>query len=144
MMNLNLARIVLFCLCLLYPKLAKATDAKEETIKIYSTAVVKRNNGNPVQVGVIEITDKSISSIDVELQFPDKTEKYQFNDLEKSQHIVSFEFPVLNERVSIKVKIAQNGDLLFENTVHFLPPKTWKIYDVQVSHHDLGYADYYQ
>ncbi len=24
------------------------------------------------------------------------------------------------------------------------PPRIWKVYDVQVSHHDMGYADYYQ
>ena len=143
-MKTNLVKITLLCFCSLYPKFVQAIETKEEIAKVYSTAVVKRNNGNPAQVGIIEIIDKTINYIDVELQFPDKTEKYQFKNLEKSQHIVSFEFPILKERVSVKVKIIQNGAVLSENTVQFLPPKIWKIYDVQVSHHDLGYADYYQ
>ena len=143
-MKTNLVKITLLCFCSLYPKFVQAIEAKEDIIKIYATAVVKKNNGNPAQVGIIEILDKSITSINVELQFPDKTKKYQFSNLEETQHMVSFEFPILKEATSVNVKITQNGTILLEDTVKFLPPKTWKIYDVQVSHHDLGYADYYQ
>ncbi|QCX40410.1 hypothetical protein FF125_18895 [Aureibaculum algae] len=143
-MHTNLVKIALLCIFSLNPKFAQKIEINEEIVTVYSTSLVKRNNGNPVQVGIIEITDETIKSINVELQFPDRIEKYQFKELDKNQHIISFEFPVLKKPVKVKVKIAQNGSIIMENTIQFLPPKTWKIYDVQVSHHDLGYADYYQ
>ena len=141
--NISLVPIVLFSLCLLYPKAGQANEPKEETVKVYASSVVKRNNGNPAQVGIIEIADRSIKSIDVELGFPGEIMNLNFSNLEEKYHTVHFEFPVLKERTEVQVRISQDGKIIFENTVQFLPPKTWKIYDVQVSHHDLGYADYY-
>lgn len=142
-MNKGLVQILLFCLCLLSPKLGLANDSTEETVKVFSSSVVKRNNGNPQQMGIIEIADRSIKSIDVELQFPDETINLHFSNLEEKHHKVHFEFPVLKERTMVRVQIAQNENALFDESIQFSPPKTWKIYDVQVSHHDLGYADYY-
>ena len=136
-------QIVLLGLCSLFPLFGQANKPNEEIVKVYSSSVVKRNKGNLLQIGIIEIADRSIKSIDVELQFPEGMVNHHFSNLEEMHHTVSFEFPVLKERTMVQIRIAQNGITIFENIVQFLPPKSWKIYDVQVSHHDLGYADYY-
>lgn len=136
-------QFVIISLCLLIPFFGKADEPKPEVVKVFSTSVIKRNNGNPVQLGLIQVTDRSVKSIDVELQFPDKNVKLNFPNLEELHHTVSFEFPVRKERANVNVKISQNGTPIFVKTVQFNPPKIWKVYDVQVSHHDLGYADYY-
>ena len=57
-----------------------ANDKKYETVKVFSTSVIKLNNGNPKQVGVIEITDRSKKAIDVELKFPKETQNLQFQN----------------------------------------------------------------
>lgn len=142
-MNIRLVQIVIIAFCLVYPKFGQAIESKEETVKVFSSSVVKRNNGTPLQVGIIEIADRSIKSIDVELQFPEGKVNHHFSNLEEKHHTVSFEFPVLKECTNVQVRIVQNGSVIFEKMVPFSPPKTWKIYDTQVSHHDLGYADYY-
>lgn len=142
-MKIRLVQIVLLCLCILVPQPGYANDQKEGIVKVYSSSVVKRNKGNPRQIGIIEIADRSVKSIDVELHFPEETMSLQFPDLEGMFHTVSFEFPVLRERTIVKVEVRENGTAIFDESVQFSPPKTWKIYDVQVSHHDLGYADYY-
>ena len=142
-MKKSLVHILLCCLCLLYPSFGLAQDSQVETVKVFSSSVVKRNNGNPLQMGIIEIADRSIQSIDVELQFPEETMNLHFSDLAEKHHTVLFEFPVLEKRAVALVKVSQNSTVLFEDAVQFTPPKPWKIYDVQVSHHDLGYADYY-
>lgn len=143
-MNTNLIKIIFLSLCTLFSKFGQANETKDEKVKIYSTSVVKRNNGIPLQVGIIEVADKTIKSIDIELKFPNGIKNYQFSNLDENQHVVSFDFPVLKKRTKVQVRISKNRAKIFEKTVWFLPPKTWKIYDVQVSHHDLGYADYYQ
>ena len=138
--------IVLFCISIFYPTFGQADEANEiltETVKIYASSVVKRNNGNPLQMGIIEVADRSISSIDVELRFQEEILKLHYPDLLENHHMASFEFPVLNEPTHVLVRVEQNANTIFEKTVQFNPPKSWKIYDVQVSHHDLGYADYY-
>ena len=135
--------ILSLCVFLFYPLSGQADEAAEEIVKVFASSVVKRNNGNPLQVGIIEIADRSIQSIEVELQFPGETLKLQFSNLDELFHTVSFGFPVLKERALVKVQVRDKGNVIFDKTIPFSPPKTWKIYDVQVSHHDLGYADYY-
>jgi hypothetical protein len=125
-----------------YYSLGAATTT-EESVKVYATSVVKKNAEQPLQVGIIEIADRLVKTVDVELQFPDKVLKWHVANLEELNHRVVFEFPVLKERAMVHVKISRGETVLFEEKVQFNPPKTWKIYDVQVSHHDMGYADYY-
>lgn len=120
-----------------------AATTTEESVKVYATSVVKKNAEQPLQVGIIEIADRLVKTVDVELKFPDKVMKWHVANLEELYHRVVFEFPVLEERAMVQVKILGGKTVLFDQKVQFNPPKTWKIYDVQVSHHDLGYADYY-
>lgn len=113
-----------------------------EQFKIYSTSLIKKHPSR-LQVGVIEVKDTKLNSIDVCIALPDfKIEKH-FDNLVASNHKVVFEFPVLDKAVSANVLIVSDGEQLYNEVVAFNPPKKWTIYDVQVSHHDLGYADYY-
>ncbi|PKQ65013.1 hypothetical protein BZG02_04025 [Labilibaculum filiforme] len=142
-MNTRTVQVFIIAFCFFLSSKGQASEPKEETVKVFSSSVVKRNNGNPLQMGIIEIADRSINSIEVELQFPEGTVNHHFTNLEEKHHTVTFEFPVLKERTNVQVRIVEKEAVLFEKMVQFSPPKIWKIYDVQVSHHDLGYADYY-
>lgn len=131
-----------FSICLLLSHNLSASNG-EETVSVYATSVVKRNGGNSQQVGIIEIADRTIKNIDVVLAFPDTEVKLRFDKLEDLHYQVPFYFPVLDKRTNVNVLVKQAERTLINKVIEFLPPKIWKIYDVQVSHHDLGYADYY-
>lgn len=108
----------------------------------YSTSIVKK--GSPQkQIGMIEIKNFSMESIDLKVIFPNYVVEKKYENLNASIHAVSFEFPVIQEATEVKIQIFSNGKCIHEETNEFFPPKQWTIYDVQVSHHDLGYADYY-
>jgi len=122
----------------------EAQESLDSEIKVYSTSVVKRNADKPLQIGIVEIRDCRFTTLEGTLEFTgNQTFEYQWENLNEESHTIPFEFPKLESRQEVKVRISHQGNLLFEETIQFNPPKIWKIYDVQVSHHDLGYADYY-
>ena len=42
-----------------------------------------------------------------------------------------------------KILLIKNNKVITRDTFLLIPPRRWKVYDIQVSHHDMGYADYY-
>ena len=143
-MNRYLTHIIAVVLLLHLSGILEAQETFDSEIKVYSTSVVKKNGDQPLQIGMVEIKECQFTTLEGILEFPgNKTFNYQWEDLNEETHAIPFEFPELKSRQQIKVSISHKGMLLFEETIQFNPPKAWKIYDVQVSHHDLGYADYY-
>lgn len=53
------------------------------------------------------------------------------------------EVPVAVHEDSITVEVVSEETATLRTRALLRPPRSWRIYDVQVSHHDLGYADYY-
>jgi len=122
----------------------KAQETLDTEIKVYSTSVLKKNGDQPLQIGMVEIRECQFTTLEGSLEFPGNIIiNYQWEDLNEETLAIPFEFPKLSDRQMVRVSISHKGELLFKESIQFNPPKAWKIYDVQVSHHDLGYADYY-
>jgi len=143
-MNRYLTHIIAVALLLHLSGILEAQESLDSEIKVYSTSVVKKNGDQPLQIGMVEMSECPFTTLDGTLEFPGtQTFEYKWEDLNEETHAIPFEFPELESRQQVKVRISHQGNLLFEDIIQFNPPKIWKIYDVQVSHHDLGYADYY-
>jgi len=113
-------------------------------IEVYSTSIVKKNAEQPLQIGMVEIKNGRFNKLECTVEFSgNKSFSYLWENLNESSKSIPFEFPVLSEQQDVKIIILHEGNLIFNKTVQFNPPKIWNIYDIQVSHHDLGYADYY-
>jgi len=113
-------------------------------IKVYSTSVVKKNGDQPLQIGMVDVKNGEFKRLECIIEFPgDIAFSYAWKDLDGPHNKLPFEFPKLSEQQDVKVSISNEGSVILNETIQFNSPKTWKIYDVQVSHHDLGYADYY-
>jgi len=50
---------------------------------------------------------------------------------------------VLDKPAGATAQLVRSGKTVARAEVTLTPPKKWYLFDVQVSHHDLGYADYY-
>jgi hypothetical protein len=53
------------------------------------------------------------------------------------------EFPPVRKPDSVMIELKLAGNLVASRKSFFTPPKRRTVYDVEVSHHDMGYADYY-
>jgi hypothetical protein len=142
--NRYLTHVIALLLHLHLSGILEAQVSLDSEIKVYSSSVVKRNGDQPLQIGIVELRDCQYSTLEGSMEFPGNLiYNYRWEDLNEETHMIPFEFQELESRQQVKVSISHQGKQLFEESIQFNPPKTWKIYDVQVSHHDLGYADYY-
>ena len=82
---------------------------------VYSTSIVKK--GSPQkQIGMIEIKNFSMESIDLKVIFPNYVVEKKYENLNASIHAVSFEFPVIQEATEVKIQIFSNGKCIHEET----------------------------
>ncbi len=143
-MRMHLFLIVVTGLLIGIPVPVIAHQGPEGKIKVYSTSIVKRNGNQPLQIGLVKLRENPYRVLDGTMEFSgERTYQYRWEELTDERFALSFEFPVLTRREQVKVTVSHEGEILYCKTIQFNPPKAWKIYDVQVSHHDMGYADYY-
>jgi hypothetical protein len=135
--------LLLFLLFATWP-----ANAQQLTVSLFhSTSVVKKTPQGERQLLIAEITaTDSLDNVRVEIQLPGETRPASFSTggipKGKSKHL--FEVPVILHPDSATLRLSLESRTLASQRGSIAPPRTWRVYDVQVSHHDMGYADYYQ
>jgi len=137
-------RLLPVSLCLLLAAPALAQHPIGATVR--STSVVKKSPSGERQLCVAQITaDDSLAAVNAEILLPGepKTITIHIGTIPKGQSRHYFEIPRVRKADTAAVHFLVNNAKVFSTRGPLAPPRTWKIYDIQVSHHDLGYADYY-
>ncbi len=118
----------------------KATS--QAAVSVRSTSLVERAVTGERQVCLATLVNTAPGSYTLELILP-RGEILTIPLLLKDTEPVPFTIPALKVETPVRVLLKKSGSLLAEATTTLKPPRHWRVYDVQVSHHDLGYADYY-
>ncbi len=113
----------------------------KELISVRSTSLVMRSIDGDRQVCVAEINSPVTGSCTLEVAIPGRP-LIKMAEPPLNQKI-TFTVPVIEVETMVTARIRQSGKIISESKSALKPPKKWTVYDVQVSHHDLGYADYY-
>ncbi len=122
------------CICI-----AQETISDKQEFSISSTSIIKNNKGEEKQLICIK-NKLETSDYELTIQYPDnKTIAFKINE----EGVAFREIPVLEKQTEILATFSIKGKGSFTGEFILYPPKRWTIYDIQVSHHDLGYADYY-
>jgi len=114
--------------------------------KIISTSIVKKTEGGEKQIIVADISAlKLFENLSCELTVSSTNLKTSFSwgPLDKENKQFFLEIPVVNKTTNYKYLIKTGNTKIADGELVCSPPRIWKIYDIQVSHHDMGYADYY-
>ncbi|MCX6225413.1 MAG: hypothetical protein NTV01_11810 [Bacteroidia bacterium] len=114
---------------------------KQTSVTVRSTSIVERTTAGDRQVCVAVISVPDTGTYTLELAFPDKPLAVKLDASE--QNTITFGIPVLTAETVVTARLRKSGKTVSETVCALKPPKKWTVYDVQVSHHDLGYADYY-
>lgn len=140
-MKHNLALSILLAACFLL-NFGPLPAQKSTSLTVHATSLVERSASGDRQVCVAH-TNKPVSgSLILEISMPGRNLlSIPLEVPEEGQ--VHFTIPKLHRETSARVMLKKSGILLSDTTAILKPPRTWTVYDVQVSHHDLGYADYY-
>ncbi len=113
----------------------------KEGVSVRSTSLVMRSVDGDRQVCVAEINIPVEGACTLEVAIPGKPLIKMAEPPLKQK--ITFTVPVLDIETPVTMRIRQSGKIISESKSTIKPPKKWTVYDVQVSHHDLGYADYY-
>ena len=130
--------------CLTFGQIPQNTDFK--VTRCISTSVVKKTKEGGKQIIVADIsTSKLFENVSCELTASSSGSKtsYSWGSLEKGKKQLILEIPVVDKTTNFKYRFKSENNQIAEGDAVCNPPRKWKIYDIQVSHHDLGYADYY-
>jgi hypothetical protein len=137
-------RIRLFCLCAILAFTAHAQLPLDVTLR--NSSIVRKTPAGDKQVIAVDIvaTD-TIGTLGVEIRIPGRPETSvtHLSTIPKGKSRRFLEIPVAQKPDSVSTYLLVGNTRAFIGKILVSPPRTWKIYDVQVSHHDLGYADYY-
>ncbi len=114
----------------------------QASVNIRSTSLVERTTAGDRQVCMADVQVPEPGSYTLELIFPDN-KQITLKPEGSGKRAVSFGTPVLTVETPVKALLKKSGKTVAETKSMLKPPKKWTVYDVQVSHHDLGYADYY-
>ena len=149
------AIVVLMCLwadprtAAAFPALpsAEAGDpAPRVRISAASTSVVRKTADGHRQILALDVvSDVPVPAATARIAVPGSSirRSLPLGDLPAGTERRFLEIPVAARGDSISIELL-SGDAVTANArVYITPPKQWRVYDVQVSHHDLGYADYY-
>jgi hypothetical protein len=112
-----------------------------------STSVVKKTPAGDRQLVMAEmIAADSLSNVGVDIVLPGQSKPIivPLGAVAKGTSRHFFEVPVIQQAESATLYLLVDNKRVFSIKGPVAPPRKWKVYDVQVSHHDLGYADYYQ
>jgi hypothetical protein len=134
----HLSRL-LFILMLVLPLPAISQDMGSLVIR--STSLVERTAVGGNQICIAEVQTPDPEPRTLELTFTGVKPMVLTSDF--AGKTVRFSVPVISVATPVKAVLKKSGKIITETTAVLQPPKKWKVYDVQVSHHDLGYADYY-
>jgi len=121
-------------------------NADFKITKFISTSIVKKTKEGEKQIIVADIsTSKLLENVSCELTASSISSKssYSWGHLDKGKKQFILEIPVVGKSTNFKYQIKSGNSKIAEGELVCNPPRKWKIYDIQVSHHDLGYADYY-
>jgi hypothetical protein len=113
----------------------------------HSTSVVRKNPAGNRQLLVAEImAAESLSNVSAEIALHElsKPVTLRLDGIVKGRSKLFFEVPVVQQADSAMLRLSMGNRMILSIRGLVEPPRMWKIYDVQVSHHDMGYADYYQ
>jgi hypothetical protein len=116
-------------------------------VSFHSTSVVRKTPSGDRQLMMAQITtDDTLTGVSAELVLPGQTSPISasMGTIPKGTSRQFFEAPVANRADTATFTLLIDNARVFSTRGPVAPPRAWKIYDVQVSHHDLGYADYYQ
>ena len=115
-------------------------------LDLRSTSVVRKNLSGERQILVADLLSaEDVAGLIAQITFAGTNQaiSVDLGTVEKGENRKFLEIPLLTRPDSARVALILRGSTLFTTTVGLNPPRARKIYDVQVSHHDLGYADYY-
>ena len=134
--------VLLFCAVVM-----PVTRAQQLTgVEVRSTSVIKRTSAGDRQMVRVNFTASTdLSGLAVTIR-PKGASKAMTAGLEGShagKNSLFAEIPLVKKADSVRVELKLQGRLLFSGKSFFAPPRRRTIYDVEVSHHDMGYADYY-
>ncbi len=112
------------------------------TVTVRSTSIVERSTIGGLQICQSDIEVTVAGAYTLEVFIPDDR-KVSINVQVTDRKTITFRIPVLEKETIVMVRLLHSGVLVAREEITLQPPKKWTVYDVQVSHHDLGYADYY-
>lgn len=119
-----------------------AVSQNPASITVRSTSLVERSAQGDGQVCLADVQVPENGSYLLELMLPGKKQISLRLEVSEKQ-TATFVIPVLTAAAPVKALLKKSGKTVAECSSMLKPPRNWTIYDVQVSHHDLGYADYY-
>jgi hypothetical protein len=111
-----------------------------------STSIVKKTPSGHRQLLVADIVAAdSVNDVDAEILLPGQPRPITISlgNVSRGTSRHFFEVPVIGQADSAVLHLLVQGKRVFSTKGAVIPPRIRKVYDVQVSHHDLGYADYY-
>ena len=111
-----------------------------------STSVVKKTPSGDRQLAAVQMTaDDTLAGASVQIVLPGQTVPItaSVGTVPKGTSRFLFEIPVVTNADTATLHLLVNNARVLSARGPIAPPRPWKVYDVQVSHHDLGYADYY-
>ena len=87
----------------------------------------------------------AFAALSIEIHVPGQAEPavVRFDTITAGKNRRFFEMPTVQKPDSAVITLLEGTDRIPLGKSLLTPPREWKVYDVQVSHHDLGYADYY-
>jgi hypothetical protein len=136
--------ITVLGLCILVTVSAFANRKVEVTL--HSTSVVKKTPSGEKQIIAAEFNaGEPVGTLTVEIRTPEQRESViaRFDTIAQGKSRRYVEIPVIQKPDSAIIVLREGNALISSEKGLLSPPRKWRVYDVQVSHHDLGYADYY-
>jgi len=124
----------------------RASSQQPAEASFRSTSLVKKTPSGDRQLVVAQITaDDTLTGVSAEIALPGQPKPISVSvgTIPKGISRQFFEIPVVTGADTATFHLLVNNARVLSARGPVTPPHTWKIYDVQVSHHDLGYADYY-
>lgn len=112
------------------------------SLRFRSTSIVERSNTGNRQICIANISNCEAGSWTLEIFLPEN-KQITIKPESTGQETITIGIPVLKAETPVKAVLKISGKTVAETLATLKPPKTWTLFDVQVSHHDLGYADYY-
>ncbi len=137
-------RLFAFSVCILIASAASAQLPIGASLR--STSVIRKTpSGDRQIVEVLIAADDTLNDAAVEIPIPGQPAPIvvHFGRVAKGVSRHHVEIPVALKADSAVFHLLVDTIRVFSSRGLLAPPRKWKIYDVQVSHHDLGYADYY-
>jgi hypothetical protein len=115
-------------------------------VRMKSSSVLRRTPGGERQIVIAEFTSEAdLSSLTATIVIPGMAQPVvaRLDQIGKGKDRRFVEIPVMQKNDSVEILLTLDGKAVFSGKSSFSPPRRRRVYDVQVSHHDLGYADYY-